>query len=101
MFYIINNKKNYLSSSSWRHQFSAGLRGFSKNSALSFKTFEEAQSYIDGMLFYLSDWISVDVPKQSERFLKKEDFLISCQKIYEKNTKKIKTLKIVNNFNLN
>ena len=99
-FYIINKNKNFLASSTWRSQFCEGLRGFSKNAALTFKTEEEAKAYTERMLFCLEEWISSEIPNQSKNWSKfsVDGFLERSQKQYLKNKKNILSLQITDTF---
>lgn len=100
-FFIINNNGNYLSSSSWQQQFCEGLRGFSKNCALSFNSKEDAEKQIERMRDALEYWIEEDIQRQSKKYKETERraFLKESGERYFKNKKAIEKLKVINFFN--
>ena len=107
IYYIINKSKNYLASSSWQSEFCQGLRGFSKNGALTFRTKEHAIKYISNMLVELDKWINGDITEQAKNWREGDDvpyfntrkcFLDESYNQYLKNKKAIESLKIINYF---
>lgn len=91
MFIIKKNKLSLATNpeSTWCE----GVIGFSSTRAMMFKTSQEAEDYVLGLINSLTEWIEQDIPKQSIKWKIPNEFITMSTNRYNNNLKVLKSLK--------